>query len=1212
MSKSAPEKYSPQEQKELHLPAVEERTLRFWKEHNVFEKSLEKCQVSGVRCQEFVFYEGPPTANGRPGIHHVLARAFKDVVLRYKTMRRFFVPRKGGWDTHGLPVELEVEKELGFKSKKDIETFGIAAFNKKCKESVWKYKDEWERLTERMGYWLDLKNPYITYENNYIETLWWIIKEVWKKKLLYKGHRVAPWCPRCGTALSSHEMAQGYKTLTDDSVYVRFKLKPGQKITNNFTTNNKTFILSWTTTPWTLPGNVALAVGKSIEYVRIARDDAKESIILAKAIFAGRPEAFPGYRAMGDVRGAELVGLAYEPLFNIKSLRNKNSHKIYAADFVTTTDGTGVVHTAVMYGEDDYKLGVDNGLPQHHTVDEQGRFTKEVPGLVGLKAKSKDAGETAKTEQKIFDHLAKKNLLFKTEKYTHEYPHCWRCQTPLLYYARTSWFVAMSKLRAKLLASNKTINWVPAHMKDGRFGEWLKDVKDWNFSRERYWGTPLPIWECKQCGAQEVIGSAEELHARSGGVRNEYWVMRHGQAESNMLHLVDSGQGKYHLTPKGEKEVDRTAAQMKKEGIQMIFASGITRTKETALRMTKALGVKKIVSDKRLREIHLGTFAGCHDTKYHKAFPTYQSRFEEAPEKGETLRDLRARMWEFLKETEKKYKGKKILLVSHEYPIWMLDHVARGMSEAETINEKETRGNDYVKTASIFRLDLRTVPRDETGLADFHRPYIDELTFPCVKCKKGKMTRVKELADVWFDSGAMPFAQIHYPFDGNKSLVNSHKSLATGYPADYITEAVDQTRGWFYTLLAVATLLGKEAPYKNVISLGHILDKQGQKMSKSKGNVVDPWAMAEKYGMDAVRWHFYTAVPAGEPMNFDELELQKTTRRFHLILWNSFIFWKTYATKKDSRFTIHDSRNVLDKWILARLHETTVNVTKHIDAYAIRDAALAIEKLVDDLSRWYIRRSRRRLQKPESKTDFNSASATLGYVLAEIAKLIAPFNPFFAEALYEGIANRVSGLGKESIHLEDWPLDSARGKSAKLLPTTYSLLASMAEVRRIASAALAKRASLGIKIRQPLATLKIQITKSKLQTNNESQISNELIEILKDEVNVKKVVIDPKLKEEIEFDITITPELKEEGVVREFVRMVAELRAKAGLEPKDAIALFVEAPEMFRGILSRNEKLLKKEVGAKLVEYKKSAKFNAEISTKLEDSDIWLAVRKVK
>ncbi|MDP2705760.1 MAG: class I tRNA ligase family protein, partial [bacterium] len=460
----------------------------------------------------FVFYEGPPTANGRPHLGHVIARVFKDIIPRYKTMNGYFVPRQAGWDTQGLPVEIEVEKKLGFKSKKDIEKYGIAEFNKLCRQSVWEYKDLWEKFTEKIGFWVDLKNPYITYENDYLESLWWIIKQFSKKKLLYQGHKIVLWCSRCGTTLSSHEVAQGYKEVEENSVFIKFKLKKGQKI-NNFTTDDKTYILSWTTTPWTLPGNVALAVGEKVDYKIVRNKENKESYILASALSEKVLEGF-NFEKIAEVKGKSLIGLAYQQLFDIPELRNEKSHKVYAADFVTTEDGTGVVHTAVMYGEDDYELGKKIGLPQWHTVSEDGRFVKEVEELAGMFAKTKDQEETKKTEKKIIDYLTTNNYLLKTQLYKHDYPFCWRCNTPLLYYARSSWFVAMSRLRSKLLASNQKINWVPEHLKKGRFGEWLKDVKDWNFSRERYWGTPLPIWQCEGCDNQEVIGGREELAAK--------------------------------------------------------------------------------------------------------------------------------------------------------------------------------------------------------------------------------------------------------------------------------------------------------------------------------------------------------------------------------------------------------------------------------------------------------------------------------------------------------------------------------------------------------------------------------------------------------------------------------------------------------------------------------------------------------------------------
>ena len=1188
--------------KEFKLPEVEGKVLEFWKKNKIFEKSLEN-RKGGRR---FVFFEGPPTANGRPGIHHVLARVFKDVILRYKTMRGFYVPRRAGWDTHGLPVEIQVEKELGLKSKKEIEEFGIAEFNKKCQESVWKYKNEFERLTERMGFWLDMKNPYVTYEKNYIETLWWIIAQFWKKKLLYKGNRIVNWCPRCGTGLSSHEMSLGYKEVTDDSVYVKFKLKKGQQITRDFKTNDKTYILSWTTTPWTLPGNVALAVGEKINYVvekiNLKIPD-KEKRIEDGDIFiwtvganigifenAGFPNEGLTSNILTDIKGKDLVGLSYEPLFEVKALQGNPStraarsgpYRVYAADFVTTTDGTGVVHTAVMYGEDDYKLGVKVGLPQHHTVDEAGKFTKDIKGLTGLFVKSKE------TEKKIFGHLEKNKNLLKIEQYKHEYPHCWRCGTPLLYYARSSWFVAMSKLKKQLIANNQKINWVPEHIKNGRFGEWLRDIKDWNFSRERYWGTPLPIWECKKCGHTEAVEGLEDLNKKAslstslkaGGGRNEYLLMRHGESETQLLGISDYGKGKYHLTDKGTQQVIRLAELLKKEKIDIVFASPVLRTQETTKITAKVLGIKKINFDLRLKDINTGVFSERPEREYHKFLPTFEDKFLKTPEKGENLKDLRARLWDFISEVEKKYKDKKILVVSHEYPIWMLSQAMTGWTQGEAISEKERRGKDFIKVGQCEKVNFKCVPRDETGEVDLHRPYIDEVKLKCQKCG-GEARRVKELADVWFDSGSMPFAQIHHPFSKEK----------LEFPADYISEAVDQTRGWFYTLLAVATALGEGEPYKNVICLGHINDKYGQKMSKSKGNVVDPWVMAEKYGMDAVRWYFYTATPPGEPKNFDEQEILKTYRRLHLILWNSLVFYKTYAEKKP-KIINHESKaeNILDQWILMRLKETIKKATKFFDAYQVREAALEIEKLVDDLSRWYIRRSRRRLQKPENNKDFEACSATLGYVLASVLKMIAPFNPFFAEILWNVLGEN------NSVHVEDWPA------AIKVRASDTRLISEMEKVRSLAAFGLAKRAEMGVRVRQPLLEMRIKTKFSYTQ----------LFQVLQDEVNVKKVVSDSKIKDEVWLDGTITQELKEEGLLRELIRAVQDLRQKAGLTPQTTVALMLALPDVLKDTVLKNEVVLKKEVGAKVISYGRPEKFEAEVITKMDEGEVWVGVRKVK
>jgi isoleucyl-tRNA synthetase len=1173
------------------LPEVEEKVLQFWRENDIFKKSLQNRE----KAKKFVFYEGPPTANGRPGIHHVVSRSFKDIILRYKTMAGFFVPRRAGWDTHGLPVELEVEKKLGLKSKKEIEKFGIAEFNNKCKESVWQYKDEWERLTERMGFWLDMEHPYVTYANDYIESVWAILKEAWDKKLLYKGHKIVPWCPRCGTALSSHELAQGYKETTDTSVYIKFRLKKGQKI-SRFTVDGETFVLSWTTTPWTLPGNVALAVGKSIDY-KIVRVQSGETYIVAKPRLPA--VLHENFADLGTVKGEKLAGLEYEPLFSVPSLRAGTSYRIYEANFVTTEDGTGVVHTAVMYGEDDYKLGLKVGLPTFHTVNPEGKFVAEVKDLAGLYVKSPE------TEKKILERLKKENRLFGEEKYKHDYPFCWRCGTPLLYYARDSWFIGMSKLRKEMLAENEGINWVPANIKEGRFGGWLKEVKDWAISRERYWGTPLPVWVCEKCGHQKIVGSGAELaigHASSG---NRYILMRHGEAEQNVLNIIDSWpeKKKYHLTVKGRAEVEKAARALKSEEIDLCFSSDLTRAKETAEILKKILGLKSVKLDPHLREINAGDVNGRPVGDYHAFFRFTQDKFTTAPAGGETLADVRKRAWDFVQEMEKTVKGKTILIVGHEHPLWMLASVLKGWDTFRAIKEREAKGKlfngEFLPPAGYYVTSFIPVPRNAGGEADFHRPYVDSVKLKCDKClaspdpakRDGIMRRVKEVTDVWLDSGAMPFAEDHYPFE-----------KLTAYPADYISEGIDQTRGWFYTLLAVAAILGQGTSYKNVISLGLILDKSGQKMSKSKGNIVSPWDVIGKYGIDAVRWYFYTVNPPGEPKRFDEVELAKNSRQFFTMLYNSYVFYETYADRS-SKFKIQNSKlsNVLDEWILTRLNETTAAVTKALNHYDVGGGANEVERLVEDLSRWYIRRSRRRFQKPDTsadgKKDYAAASATLGYVLEEVSKLIAPFTPFFAEALYLSLKKQGT-----SVHLADWPAV----KNSKFKIQNSKLLRDMRAIRDIASAILAKRAELGIKVRQPLASLQIQNSKFKIQN------SVALLDILKDEINVKEITFDSKLKTDFELDTNITHELKEEGALRELIHTIQDLRQDAKMKPRDLVELYVDGAEEAKFIVSKNAEFLKKEVKAIKIELIKPTRFNAEVETKIDGMLIWIGLKKIK
>lgn len=1164
---------------EFSLPKIEEEVLTFWDERKVFEKSLEENKgATGTKGKTFVFYEGPPYANGKPAIHHVLARVVKDVMLRYKTMRGYYVPRRAGWDTHGLPVEMAAEKALGFKTKKDIERFGVQRFNEEAKKQVWIHKDEWERLTNRIGYWLDLKNAYVTYAPEYIESIWWTLAQISKRGLLYKGHKVVPWCTRCGTALSSHELAQGYKEVVDRSAYVKFKLKNPEKI--NLPKQN-VYILSWTTTPWTLPGNVALAVGPDITYSIVDQQGEKkdEKFIIATALqgeVLGSPLIVDR-----SITGKELVaaGLEYEPLFDVMPLQKPTAYKIYPADFVTTTEGTGVVHTAVMYGEDDYALGKKVDLPQHHTVDEDGKFTKDVPPLASQYVKSKE------TEDNIFAYLKAHGTLLLVENYKHEYPFCWRCGTALLYYARTSWFIGMSKLRAELLQRNETIHWMPEHVKEGRFGEWLREVKDWNLSRERYWGAPLPIWECKKCGHTEVVESLKKYDALAGGAKNTYWAMRHGEAENNTLRIADSGLRQFHLTAQGKRQAAaslklfKKTLEKKKQKIDIIFSSEVLRAKETAALAGEFLGVK-IHFDPRLNELGFGPeYDGQPIEKYLNRIPSDEDRLSLKIPGIESFHEVRKRVMDVMKECEVKYKGKNILLVSHGDPIWMLLHASEGSSEKRTLEQRREARDFYPKTGEIKPLDFKNIPRNKDGEVDLHRPFVDEIILRCPTCE-AEMKRVPAVADVWYDSGAMPYAQNHFPFAGDAKKPPL-------FPADYIAEGMDQTRGWFYTLLAIATALGYEAPYRNVITFGLMNDKFGNKMSKSKGNVIEPFEIINKYGVDAIRWYFYAGTPFGEPKNFDELEVGKKLRQVHLIIYNSFVFWKTYAKIATPKKTLKVSKNILDIWILARLSELTDSVTKKLDAYQIREAAFDIESFVDDLSRWYIRRSRKRLQRPDNAVDYVAASETLGFVLGELIKLMAPFTPFLAESLYAAMAGR-----KESVHLESWPMGG--GKAPK------KLIDQMKVVRELAALGLAKRAEAKIKVRQPLTSMTIRV-----------KLDKEFQKILADEVNVKKIVFDSKTKDEATLDIAITPELREEGILREVARMVQELRQKAGLEPKDNVSVMLSGSEAVSAAISKYEKNLKSDVGAKDVEYKKSEKFEAEEQGTIDGQSVWIGIRKI-
>lgn len=992
---------------------LELQILEFWEKENIFNQSVDSRKGKKI----FSFFEGPPTANGRPGLHHIMSRTLKDAFCRYKTMKGFYVPRKAGWDTHGLPVEIEVEKSLGIKNKDEIVTYGIEKFNAECKKSVWKYKTEWEKLTREMGYWVDMSSPYITFENNYIESVWWALSEYYNKGMIYKGFKIQPYCPRCETPLSSHEISLGYKNVTDNSIYIKFKLVD----------EVNTFILSWTTTPWTLPGNVALAVGEKIDYVKLKVGE--EIWIIAKDLTSALGEEYP---IVEKIKGKDLVGKKYISLFDVDILKSEKSFTIYDADFVTTTDGTGVVHTAVMYGEDDYQLGKKIGLPQHHTVDKSGHFTNDIKGFDGLYVKDKE------TEKKIIIHLKTNNNYVKTLPYAHEYPHCWRCSFPLLYYARNSWYISTTKYSSEMISNNNTINWFPKEVGVGRFGNWLEENKDWALSRDRYWGTPLPIWICESCNKQKIVGSISEL------------------------------------------------------------------------------------------------------------------------QKGEN------------------------------------------------------------------------VPQE----IDLHKPFVDKITF---KCSCGStMFRTPEVIDAWFDSGSMPFAQLHYPFENKEQFEAS-------YPADYISEGIDQTRGWFYTLHAIGSFLFKKPAFKNVLVNELILDKQGQKMSKSKGNTVDPFVLMKKFGADTTRWYLVINSPVWRPTLFDEDGIAEVQRKLFNTLLNTYSFFTLYANidgfiYSEAKLPINE-RLEIDRWILSSLNSLILISTEAMESYDITKSARAINNFViNDLSNWYIRRNRRRFWKSENGKDKTAAYQTLFECLIKVSELMAPISPFISDLLYKNLTSVINKNHNSSVHLAEYPIADKNSIDNKLEDDMNMAVTICEHVR-------AMRMKANLKIRQPLQRILIPIIdeKQKLQVErmkeiildeinvkeisfvseesgivkkkakanfrtlgvkfgkgvqpiataikelNSKQISelqrNNKINLSIDGNNIEIVIDDVEIIHEgmigfmvesnniamVALDTTLTPELLQEGLAREFVNRIQNMRKDANFNVMDRIAIY------FKGTVNLEKALINME-----------------------------------
>ncbi|MDB5253957.1 MAG: isoleucyl-tRNA synthetase, isoleucyl-tRNA synthetase [Parcubacteria group bacterium] len=1109
----------------------EEKVLQFWKENQIFDKTLKKPSPKG----EFVFFEGPPTANAKPALHHVAARIFKDALPRYKTMQGFHVERQAGWDTHGLPVELQIEKKLGLKSKKEIESYGVEKFNKECKESVFEFIGEWEKFTDRIGYWTNLEEAYFTYHNSYIESVWSVLSHVNERGLLYKDYKVLPWCTRCGTALSSHELAQGYQDVKDLSLYVKFKVKEKEN----------TFILAWTTTPWTLPGNIALAVGKDIQYVTVKMEG--EQYILAES----RLSILNGeYEVVEKMKGSDLIGLSYEPLYSFvqdvapdtEKEKLSKAFKVYAADFVTTEDGTGIVHTAVMYGQDDFELGNKEGLPKVHLVSPEGTFVKGTGWFEGKSV----VEETLAVD--ILKDLQARGLYFNKENHLHSYPFCWRCKTRLIYYARDSWYIRMSELREELVSENKKINWEPEYIRDGRFGEWLREVKDWAISRERYWGTPMPIWQNADGSKHIVVDSIKTLKKYSHNSGNKYFVMRHGGTEGNAENIVSyKNESADTLTEEGKGQAIEAVKDLKDKKIDLIIASPFTRTKETAeiVRIGLGLDESKVVFDPRVAEVNPGDFDGKNWSEYHDyIFNVGPDWFERQIPNGESLKEVGKRVGAALYDLETTYEGKNILIITHGGPAW-LAYVCTGMFTPEN-KEYERAGTQIFvnafrrfKNAEVRELPFVPLPHDEYFRVDLHKPFIDNV----VLTKDGEeYRRVKEVMDVWFDSGSVPFAQ------GAEKREDPTDFSNILYPADFISEAIDQTRGWFYTMHAIGVLMGRGAAYKNVICLGHLLDKDGKKMSKSIGNILDPWALMDIYGVDTLRLWMYSVNQPGESKNFDERSVEDVQKRIFNILDNVHSFYELYRDTEMENAKSSNT-NVLDQWIVTRLNETVEEMTGKLDSYKLLEPVRALRDFLDDLSTWYLRRSRERIKEGDVE-----AKQTLYHALKTVSKLLAPFAPFTAEDLYLKLRHETD---PESVHLEAWPsITGSKNES--------SILGSMQETRRLVTIALEARSKANLKVRQPLSELKIK---------NE-QLAQEYLNIIKDELNVKSVVIDTNIEGEVLLNIELTPELLEEGKVRDIIRSIQEMRKEKNLQPKDILPLTV--PETDRELYEKYAGEIKK------------------------------------
>lgn len=1079
----------------------EEKVLEFWREDKTFEKSVEKPAPKG----DYVFYDGPPFATGLPHSGSLLSSIIKDVIPRYKTMRGYRVPRVWGWDTHGLPIENLVEKTLGLKTKKEILDIGIETFNEKARSVVLEYVHDWKRYIERVGRWVDFDNSYKTMDNSYIESIWWALKRLHGKNLMYEGKKVLMYCMHCETPMAKAEIAADntYKDITSTAVTVRFKVKDPHK----FKLPENTYLLAWTTTPWTLPGNVGLAVGPEMRYA-VVQDGAAHYI-----------EQEDG----GDIKGSDLVGIEYEPLFDVPALKGPRSYKVWAAGFVTAGEGTGIVHTAVMYGEDDFVLGMKEKLPMVQMLEANGHYNNIPPEFLRGKY-------IKQAEKDIIADLETRGLLHGKEAHMHSYPHCWRCGTPLIYNAVVSWFLNIQKVKSKLLSENEKINWFPEHLKHGRFRNIVESAPDWTISRNRFWASPLPIWKEKQSATGQqlegkklmVVGSLEELLAKTKKSGNKYFVMRHGQAHSNVAQIFDGGKdADNHLTDVGKETVLATAAQLKKEKIDMIISSPILRTQETAKIVLKELGLpdSALMTDERLRELQVGSYDGKRVEDWRNNFTSRLERFSRAVEGGETYADVRRRVGEFIFEVERRYNGKNVLIITHECPSWILDGVARHMTNEEIAGDREA---PFMQPGAYRSLPFTPFPHNKKYELDLHRPYIDEVVL--VDEKGNRYERIPEVLDCWVESGAMPFASMQYPRD--KSKVNPERFFGIapkGYPGDFIAEYIGQTRTWFYYMHAMGVLLFGKRSFKAVTVTGNILAADGSKMSKSKQNYTDPWELMEKWGSDAYRFYLMSSVVMqAEDFNFRDEDVREIHNRVVGTLWNSFKFFELYKDKlTDADYS--KSQHPLDRWVISLLNKTVKETTDSFERYDLPSATRPLRTFIDNYSTWYVRRSRDRAR--GDGEDAQMCLATQKHVLLTVAKLLAPITPFIAESVFQGLGE------KGSVHLANWP----EGGSVD-----EALLSDMQLIRDLASKGLELRERAGIKVRQPLAAF----TVASLPADEGLQA------ILADELNVKEVRADGAATDPM-LDTNLTAELKEEGLVRDLARRIQEWRKEQKLAITD-------------------------------------------------------------